>query len=313
MLKFILKRVLSGVVLMFGLTTVAFFLLYLGSGDIARRILGPLASDEQVAAKKHELGLDKSIVHQYVDWLKDALSGNLGRSWFTGQEVREGITDRLSVTLTLVIGATVIGGVIAVALGVWAAVRRGWVDQVVQVISVLGLAIPGFLVALGAVSAFALHLHWFDATGYVTFGTSPGKWLKSITLPVLALAFGSIAAIAPQIRGSVIDGLQRDYVRTLRSRGLSSKRVVLRHVLRNAGGPALSVLGLQFIGMFGAAVVVEQVFALPGLGQVSIIATGQGDIPFVMGLVVVTAMIVVVVNLAVDLLQGWLNPKARQT
>jgi peptide/nickel transport system permease protein len=135
--------------------------------------------------------------------------------------------------------------------------------------------------------------------------------VSTVTLPIIALSIGGIAGVSQQVRGSMVDALRQDYVRTLRSRGLSERSVVYRHVLRNAAGPALSVLALQFVGLFGGAVLVETIFAIPGLGQISAQATQEGDVPLVMGLVLVTAIIVVVVNLAVDLLQGFLNPKAR--
>jgi peptide/nickel transport system permease protein len=237
--------------------------------------------------------------------------GDLGASWFTGEPVVQALTHRLAVTLSLVVGATVLTAVIAVILGVIAATRGGWADRLVQFLSVLGFAIPGFLVALGLVTLFAINLHWFQPTGYVQFSDSPSGWLGSIALPVIALSLGSIAGVAAQIRGSVSDALRLDYVRTLRSRGLPEGRVVYKHVLRNAAGPGLSVLALQFVALLGGAVFVEQIFAIPGLGQVAVSATSAGDIPLVMGLVIVTAVLVVVLNLAVDLLQGWLNPKVR--
>ncbi len=311
MLRFILRRLFSGIVLLFVITTIAYVLLYLGGGDIARRILGTSATQANVAAKAQSLGLDRPLIVQYIDWLGNALHGDFGSSWFTGQPVADAISSRTAVTLSIVIGATVLSAIIAVVLGVWAAVRRGGVDRSVQVLSVLGFAIPGFLIALALVIVFAINLHWFKPTGYVPFTDSPAGWLSSVTLPIIALAIGSIAGVTQQIRGSVIDALRQDYVRTLRSRGLSSSRVIYKHVLRNAGGPALAVLAVQFVGLLGGAVIVEQIFAIPGLGQVSVTATTQGDIPLVMGLVVVTAIIVVVVNLLIDLLQGWLNPKVR--
>jgi len=310
-LTFILRRLAAGVVLLFVISTIAFFLLYIGSGNIARRILGQSATAEGVAQKAHQLGLDQPIITQYFQWLGRALTGDLGSSWFTGQDVTAAITSRVAVTLSLVIGATILSAIVAVVLGVAAARKRGWVDRVVQVVSILGFAIPGFLVALALVIVFAINLHWFKPTGYIPFTTSPAGWLSTVTLPIIALAIGGIAGITQQIRGSVIDALRQDYVRTLRSRGLGSGRVVYKHVLRNAGGPALAILAVQFVGMFGGAVIVEQIFAIPGLGQVSVTATTQGDIPLVMGLVVVTAVIVVIVNLLIDLLQGWLNPKVR--
>ena len=311
MLRFVLRRLAAGVVLLAVITTVTFFLLYLSGGNIARRILGQQATAQTVQQKAHELGLDRPVLTQFGAWVSHAVHGDLGSSWFTGQTVTNAITSRLSVTLSLVISATVITAVVAVVLGIVAATRRGWADRVVQVLSVLGFAVPGFLVALGLVTLFAIDLHWFRPTGYTALTASPSLWLSSIALPVIALSLGGIAGVTAQIRGSVIDALRQDYVRTLRSRGLSEARVVYKHGLRNAAGPALSVLAVQFVGLLGGAVIVEEVFAIPGLGQVAVGATGQGDIPLVMGLVLATALIVVVLNLIVDLLQGWLNPKVR--
>lgn len=311
MITFILRRLISGVVLIFVISVVAFSLLYLGGGDIARRILGQNATQDIVDRKAAELGLDRPLFVQYWDWLMHAVQGDFGRSWFTGQLVTQGVTTRLAVTLSIVIGATLIAAIISVVLGVLAATRRGWIDRVVQFISVLGFAIPGFLIALGLVLLFSINLKLFKATGYIPITASFGGWVSSVTLPIVALAIGTIAAVAQQVRGSVIDALERDYVRTLRSRGIGMGSVIGKHVLRNAGGPALAVLAVQFVGLLGGAVIIEQIFALPGIGQLAVQATATSDIPIVMGLVVVTAAIVVIVNLLIDLAQAALNPKVR--
>jgi len=311
MLTFIVRRIISGVILVAVIATIAFFLLYLNGGSVARNILGSSATQAGVIQKTHQLGLDKPLIVQYGLWMAHAVRGNLGVSWFTSQPVTQAITQRLGVTLTLVVGATLITAVVSVFIGVWAATKRGWVDRVIQFLSVLGFGIPGFLVALALVIVFAINLHLFDPTGYTKFSTSPSAFFKTATLPIIALAIGGIAGVTQQIRGSVIDALRQDYVRTLRSRGLSTGSVVFKHVLRNAGAPALAVLAVQFVGLLGGAVIVEQVFALPGVGQVAVTATSQGDIPLVMGLVVATAIIVVIVNLVIDLVQGALNPKVR--
>lgn len=311
MLTFILKRLVSGVVMLVVISVVAFTLLFLGGGDIARRILGQNATQETVAAKAAELGLDRPLIAQLGDWFARALTGDLGRSWFSSQFVTVSMETRLPVTLSIVIGSTVIAAILAILLGVVAARRGGWIDGVVQFLAVVGFAIPGFLIALVLVLVFAIELGWFRATGYTPIADSFAGWLASVTLPVIALAVAAIATIAQQIRGSVLDALNRDYVRTLRSRGLPERRVVYKHVLRNAAAPALAVLAVQFIGMLGGAVIVEQVFALPGIGQLAVQATNQGDIPVVMAIVVVTAIIVVIVNLAIDLAQAALNPKVR--
>ncbi|MGA1836668.1 ABC transporter permease [Herbiconiux sp. 11R-BC] len=311
MLRFTIRRLVSGVILLFVISSVAFLLLNLGAGDVGRRILGPGATADTVALKNQQLGLDQSVFTRYVDWLGGAVRGDFGSSWFTSQPVDQAIVSRLAVTLSIVVGATIASGVIATVLGVWAARRRGWADKLVQVIAVLGFAIPGFLVAIFLVNVFALNLHWFKPTGYVQMSTSFTGWMSSVTLPIAALSIGAIAAIVQQVRGSVIDAQRQDWVRTLRSRGLSENRIVFKHVLRNAGGPALAVLAVQFIGLVGGAVIVEQIFAIPGLGQISVSATAQGDVPLVMGLVVVVGALVVIVNLLIDLIQGFLNPKVR--
>ncbi|MEN2742469.1 ABC transporter permease [Microbacterium sp. X-17] len=311
MLWFIVRRFVSGVILVFVITVVAFAALYINSENIARQLVGPTATQDTVARRAAELGLDRPVPVQYLDWLVNALTGNLGRSWSTGQLVSESIAARLPVTLSLVIGATIVSAIIAVVLGVLAARRGGAVDTGVQFVTVLGFAVPGFLVALFLVLVFSVNLHWFKATGFVPLTVSFSGWLASVTLPIAALSFGVIAAVSQQIRGSVIDAMSRDYVRTLRARGLGTGTVVFQHVLRNAGGPALAILAVQMIGLIGGAVVIEQIFAIPGIGQLTVQATSNRDIPVVMAIVVVTAILVVIINLLIDLAQAALNPKVR--
>jgi peptide/nickel transport system permease protein len=311
MIPFILRRLLAGAVLVLVVSALAYALLYANSENIARRILGQNATAELVAAKTEELGLDRPLWVQYGDWLVHAIQGQLGRSWFTGELVSSGVTSRLAVTLSLVLGATIVSAIVGVLLGLLAATRGGWVDRVVQFVSILGFAIPGFLVALALVLLLSIQLRLFKATGYIPITTSFGGWITSVTLPVIALALATIVVVAQQVRGSVTDALGRDYVRTLRSRGLGSGRIVGKHVLRNAGGPALAILAVRFIGLLGGAVIVEQIFAIPGLGQLAVSSTVKADIPMVMGLVMATAVIVVIVNLLIDLAQAALNPKVR--
>ena len=311
MLRFTVRRLVHGALQLLVIATAAFLLMYAAAGNIARTILGPDATAATVAAKNQELGLNSPLLTRYFSWLGHAVTGNFGSSWLTSQPVSTAITTRLEVTLTLVLGAIVVSAVVAAVLGVWAALRGGWVDRLVQVISVLGFAVPGFLVAVFLVRELALGTHWFKPTGYIPLTTSVSGWIQTVTLPIIALSLATIAGVSQQVRSSVLDALRQDWVRTLRSRGLPERRVLFKHVLRNAGGPALSVLALAFVGLLGGAVIVEEVFGIPGLGQVSVSATTQSDIPMVMGLVVVVGTIVIVVNLAIDILHGFLNPKAR--
>lgn len=311
MMVFILRRLGSGIVLLFVVATATFFLLSLTGQDPARQILGPAASVEQVEAKRAELGLDQPILAQYAQWLAGAVVGNLGKSWYTNQPVTEAITLSLPPTLSMVLGAILIAVVIGTAIGVVAAIRRGAVDRGLQVVSTFVMAVPGFLVALFLALIFAVQLGLFPATGYTSLADSPGDWIASISLPVVALALGAIATIALQIRGSMIDVLRQDYVRTLRSRGLPDWSVLLKHALRSAAGPTLTVVSLMFIVSISGSVIVEQVFNIPGIGTQANISASRGDLPIVLGVVVVTVILVVIVNLLVDLIQGWVNPKVR--
>jgi peptide/nickel transport system permease protein len=311
MLTFTVRRLLYGALLLFVIVTLAYLLLYAAAGNVGRTILGPTATQATVALKNQQLGLNTPLISRYFSWLGHALTGNFGNSWFTNQPVTTAIFARMQVTLTLVFGAVIVSAVLSAVLGVWAALRGRWVDRSVQVFTVLGFAIPGFIIAVFLVRYLALGTHWFKPTGYVPLATSFTGWIRTVTLPIIALSIGLIAGVAQQVRSSVIDALRQDWVRTLRSRGIPERSVLFRHVLRNAGGPALSVLALSFVGLLGGAVIIEEVFGIPGLGQIAVLATSEGDVPLVMGLVVAIGVIVIVVNLVIDLLQGFLNPKAR--
>jgi peptide/nickel transport system permease protein len=311
MLAFVLRRTASGIVVIGVIATATFFLLHLGSGDVARTILGPQATQEVVALKNHELGLDRPILEQFFSWVAAAARGDLGRSWLNGELVTDAVRGRLSVTFTVVASATAASAVLAVALGALAALRGRGVDRLVQIFSVLAFAIPGFLVAIFLVDVFAIGLGWLPATGYVRPSDSMVGAFRSTFLPVTALTIGAVASVAQQVRGSMLEILGSEWVRTLSSRGLSTTRVVFRHVLRNAAGPALAILAVQFVGLLGGTVIIEQIFAIPGLGQLSVGAASSGDVPIVLGVVMVVAGIVIVVNLVIDILQGILNPKVR--
>jgi len=311
MLTFLIRRVAAGLVLLYVLATAAFAMMSLTGTDAVRNISGNTATPAQVAAKTHELGLDRPWISQYGSWLGHALRGDFGVSWFSGDPVAASLALKVPVTLSVVVAGLILATVLSIVLGVAAAVRRGWLDRVVQVLAILGYAVPSFLAALALSVIVAVKLRWLPATGYVPFAVSPSGWFQSITLPAVSLSIGVIAATAQQVRGSVIDVLRQDFVRTLRSRGISERRVLFRHVLRNAAPPALTVLSLQFIGLVGGAVITEKVFGLPGVGSAAVTASTNGDTPLVMAVVVYLVFIVVAVNLLVDVAYGWLNPKVR--
>ncbi|GAB3723736.1 ABC transporter permease [Nocardiopsis oceani] len=311
MIQFILRRLGSGLLLLVVISALAYLLLSLPGTDVGRHILGPAAPQDAVDAHNADLGLDRPVAVRYLDWLTSALQGDFGRSWFTSEDVTLALANRLPVTLSLMVGVTLVTTVVSFVLGVWAGVRRGAVDRAVQMVSVLGYALPGFLVTLIIVLVFAVQLGWFPAIGYTPLNQSFSGWLATVTLPILSLSIAGIAGVSQQVRSSVIDVMGRDYVRTLRARGLPASRVVFRHVLRNAATPGLTVLGMQFVGLLGGAVIVEQIFGLPGIGAMTVQYTTRGDIPVIMGVVMVTVIVVIVINLLVDVLVAWLNPKAR--
>ncbi|MEV7643133.1 ABC transporter permease [Streptomyces rubiginosohelvolus] len=311
MLNFIARRIAAGALLLLVISLLSYLLLSIPDMDVGRQLLGQGADQAAVDAKNASLGLDRPVLVQYADWLAHAVRGDLGTSWFTSEDVATTVSARLPVTASLMVGVTLVATVVSFLLGVWAGVRRGAVDRFVQVLGVVGYALPGFLVTLVIVLVFAVNLNWFPAIGYTPFAASPSGWLSTITLPVLSLSVASVAGVSQQVRGAVIDVLRQDYVRTLRARGLPMSRIVFRHVLRNASAPALSVLGMQFVGLLGGAVLVEQIFGLPGIGSMTVTYTTRGDIPVIMALVMLTVVGVVLINLLVDVMIGWLNPKAR--
>ncbi|MBT1170615.1 ABC transporter permease [Bifidobacterium sp. SO4] len=293
-------------------TFIVFALMY-GNGEaIAHSVLGVKATPEAIATKVSELGLDRPLFVQYGEWLTNALHGDLGRSFYTGQKVNEALMQRVPVTFSIVIPSLLLAAVISVLLGVLASVRGGVADRVVQTLSVLGNAIPSFIVAIALVFFFAIWMKILPPTGYVSPAVSISQWAATITLPVLTLLVGGVASAAQQFRTAMLDTLGQDYVRTLRARGLSEANVIFRHVLRNAAAPGMTVVSLTVFNLLGGAVFIEQVFALPGYGQLGNVSAQTSDVPMVMGTVAVTVVVVVVVNFVADLLIAALNPKARK-
>jgi peptide/nickel transport system permease protein len=311
MIRFIAKRLGSGLVVLLVVSALTFFLLYMSSGSIARNILGDQATAEQVAMKEHELGLDQPLLTRYFAWVADALSGNLGASWFSSEPVANSLATRIPVTMTMVFAAMILIAICAALIGVIAAVKRGWVDRVVQVGAIIGDSVPGFVVGVILVTILAIQLGLFPATSTISPDSGADAWVYSMSLPVIALLINGVTGGAQQIRSAVIKQLERDYVRTLRSRGIGEREILFKHVLRSAAPAGLTVLSLQLIGMLGGVVIIEQIFALPGMGPLAVAATGQSDLPVVMGIVMYTVVVVIVVNLLVDILNGWLNPKVR--
>jgi peptide/nickel transport system permease protein len=225
--------------------------------------------------------------------------------------VSDALSTRVPLSLSIIIFTLLLTVVFSVLLGVVAAVRGGATDRTVQIVSVLGAAVPAFIVAIVLVFTFAIALRWLPATGYVPITQSVSGWLKSVILPVIALLVGAVAGAAAQFRTAVLDTANKDFVRTLRAHGISERNIVWRHVLRNSAGPGMIALSLTMIALLGGVIFIESVFAMPGLGQLSLSSSLTSDVPMVMGVVLVIVLIVLVVNFLADLATYFLNPKAR--
>lgn len=286
--------------------TLAFVAMQLTPGDPAQALLAASgATPEEVAERRAQLGLDDPPLVQYARYLLDLVQGDLGKSWLHGRAVGRMILEQLLPTAELAIAATAVGVLLGLALGVLAALRRGtWLDAVATMVAVLGLSTPTYWSGILAILLFSLRLGRLPATG-------EGD-LRHLVLPALVLGFALSGSIARLVRARVVEVMGEPFVLAARARGLSSSRVLLVHVLRSALAPALAVVALQFGFLLGGAVVTESVFARRGLGKLALEAITWRDLPVVRGVVVLGALAYVLVNLAADLVQAWLDPRLRE-
>ncbi|HEY0187727.1 MAG TPA: ABC transporter permease [Cellulomonas sp.] len=311
MTRFIARKLVSSVLMLVAVGILTFFLTHLAVGDPTAALLGSTATPEQQQALRTELGLDRSLWAQFTTWIVQMLHGDLGTSWSTSIPVAETLAQRLPATLSIVVAATVLAGALGVLVGTTTGLRPGGVlDKVLSFLSVVLFALPGFWVSLVLITWFAIDLKVLPAVGYVALAEDPAGWLRSIVLPAVSLALSGIVAVGEQLRTAVVDTSGLDYVRTLRARGLST-RTRNTHIVRNAVPAALTVLSLQFIGFFGGAIVVESIFALPGIGALTSSASLVGDVPVLIGVTLLSVVVVLVINTALDLVLGWVNPKVR--
>lgn len=310
---FLLRRIAALVPILFFAAMITFLLVYLTPGDPAVALAGEFATPERIAQLRETLGLNDPFIVQFWSWATGVLGGDLGTSLFNTTPVWTLITARLPVTISLTLLAMAISVLIGVPLGLFAGVRQNsLVDRVLTVFASLGIATPHFWIGAMLVLFLSLQLGWFPATGYVPLTEDPWEWFRHLLLPAIALGASTTAEVARQTRSGTIQVLSQDHIRTARAMGLHLSTIVGKHVVKNAAIPVVTVLGVQVAHLLGGAVVVEQVFALPGLGQLLITSVLQRDIPVIQGVVLLTAVIVVVVSLLVDLSYSYLNPKVRQ-
>lgn len=311
MLRLVARRVALSVPLVFVVATGTYLLAGLLPGDAARAILGQYATPTQYRQLRHSLGLDQPLLTRYWHWLEHAFHGDLGVSPFYGIPVTSLLDSRLAATFSLVVGATVVAGAIGIGLGMASALQWGRLGRVVDLLALVGLAVPNFFLGLILVAWFAVSIQLFPATGYVPLSSSPVEWIRSLVLPVVTLAVPGVAVIAKQTRDSMLEVMARPFVRTLRASGIPQRSIVFKHVLRSAAISVATVIGLVFIACLSGTVLVESVFALPGLGGLAVQATEKHDLPVIQGVVVYFTAIVVAVNLLVDLAYATLDPRVR--
>lgn len=311
MFNLIVRRLLLSVPLVLIVTGLTFVLLASIPGSAAESILGSNATPESIEALEEQLGLNQPLYVQYWNWLSGVFRGDLGRSIIDHQDVFTSLITRLGVTLSLLFGAMIVAIVFGVGMGVLTARRKTRWTAGVDVLAVVGLAIPSFVLALALIYVFAVQLRWFPATGYVRPDSSIGQWAWFLVLPVIALTAHMVTQLAKQTRDSMLDTLSSPYIVGLRANGVARGRIVYVHALRNAAIPIVTLLGIMFVGSLTGAVVVEQIFVLPGLGSAVVRATANRDIPVIQGAALFLTLIVVVVNVLTDLAYGALNPKVR--
>jgi peptide/nickel transport system permease protein len=315
MWRYIASRFLALIPVMLLVTTAAFAFIRLLPGDPVIAMLGTSGQGLDAAAyarARHDLGLDRPVPVQYVHWLGDLARGDFGNSAITHQPVTEALRGRFPVTLQLAISSFIVSLVIAIPTGVVSAYRRGSLfDRLLSVFALAGVAMPSFWLGILLIILFAVELSLLPPSGFVSITTSPVNFLRYMTLPAVTLGMVQAAVIMRQVRSSLLEVLNEDFVRTARAKGLTERRVVLFHGLRNALLPVVTVMGLQVSRLLGGSVVVETVFAMPGLGRYGVDAIFIRDYPVVQIVVLVTALIVVFSNLVTDLLYAALDPRIK--
>ena len=312
MFHFILRRVLQMLLILFLVSSAVFFMFKLVPGDVAAVRLGIEQTPEALAALRAQLGLDRPLIVQYLTWLAGLVRGDLGTSYVDGAPVFGIVASRFFITLELVLVITVLSALISIPVAVVAAQRKGTlVDSGIRAVSMVGYSLPTYWWAILLMLLFSVALGWLPAGGYVYPNRDFGRHLVHLIMPTVAMVMILVAAQVRFLRASILDIIQLDYVRTARAKGLSSRRVLYKHVLRNSLAAFITVVGLNFATLIGGMVIIEQIFTWPGLGWLIITSILNRDFPVVQGAVLFVAAIFVSVNLVVDILYAALDPRIR--
>lgn len=309
---FLIRRLAGAFLVLVLVSLMSFALIWLVPGDPAAAFLDASATPEQVAKLRSALGLDLSLPQQMFGWYGRILSGDLGQSILLNRSVTAALVERLPVTLSLAALALAFAVFFGVAAGIIAAVNHNrWPDQAVMTTALLGLSVPDFWLGLVMVLVFAVSLGWLPSGGFTPFTESPGEWLRGMILPALTLGLVQVGFIARMARASMLDTLSQDYVRTADAKGLAKLHVVLRHALPNAMIPILTVIGIVSGALLGGAVIVEQVFSIPGIGRLIVGAIASRDFPVLQGGLLFLAVVYLAINLVVDILYAVVDPRVR--
>jgi peptide/nickel transport system permease protein len=310
MLLYVVRRLLGVLPVLLLVAVGSFLLVHLVPGDPALVMLGSDATPQQIETLRAEMGLDRALPEQFLVWIREVLRGNLGESFFLARPVTQALLERLPATMQLALLSLAFSLLIGIPFGIVAAVRQntGW-DQVVMVTAMGGISIPSFWLGLALILVFSVQLGWLPSGGYTPLWEDPVQGLRTLLLPAVSLGFMQAALIARMTRSSMLDVLRQDYVRTARAKGAREWVVIVRHALKNAMIPVITTIGTAFGVLLGGAVIVEIVFTYPGLGRLVVLAVQRRDYPLVQGALLLTSVIYVVVNLAVDLLYSVFDPR----
>jgi peptide/nickel transport system permease protein len=308
--KYALRRILQMIPALFLVSVAVFSIIHLIPGDPAKIIAGPNATDQQLDALTRQFGLDQPLWVQYVTWLRNALSGNMGTSFINNYPVNKLIAQRVPATLELGLVAAFIAALISLPLGILAALRPGsFIDMTSGLFAALSFAVPSFWLAILLILLFSLKLQWLPPSGRPKLSDQPVEHIKALIMPAVTLAIAEAARLARYLRSSMLDALTQDHVRTARSKGLTERIVIVRHVLRNALIPVVTVLGLQTGDLLSGAIIVESVFAWPGVGRLTIQAIGWRDYSLLQADVLYIVLAFMIVNLLTDLTYALIDPR----
>ena len=312
MAKFIFRRIWQAIIVLFIVTIMVFTVMHIIPGDPIQIFLGETSTPEQIAYYTKEFGLDQPLTVQYVKWVSGLLHGEMGRSVMYSQDVRNILPKRILVTLSVTLPALILATICGVLLGVAAATHRGKkLDSIILALANIGIATPTFWIGILLVYFFGLMLHVLPIQGYTSLTENLALGIKKLILPVFVLSLGQLAGLTRQTRSAMLEVISQDYIRTAKSKGLKSRTIVYRHALRNALIPIITLLGNSIGGMIGGTVIIESLFVIPGVGSLMMSAIINKDYMVVQNVVFIISFFVVVCNLLVDILYGYLDPRIR--